>query len=880
MQTVDQSFTTSHRDLLNLIQQVSLGVEQALTPAEAFPVVLSSLCRFMGWPLGHVFVWSDAAGQMVSTGIWYDEAPSTMTAFRALSERTTYAPGEGTVGRVRASGDAETILDVQAENERSFVRRLPVEEGGIRAYFAYPVRIEDEVAAVIEFFSPNSVAPDPDTVSVINHVSIFLGLALQRQQAFSELQHSQAQLEEAQRIAHVGHWEWDTSRDEVTWSPELYRIFGLSPNLMEATREGVIRYIHPTDLDYSLQKFRDAYERGIPFDHFIRIIRPDGATRLIHSRGRPVYDQAGQIARLHGTAQDMTEEKETELKLAETVRQLSAMMEIGQAISASLDLASIYNQVMTLVRPLLGAEAVLLLLNRENALEIVAMDHEGLTDMRGMRMPVDTGIVGSVWREEESLFVSAEASRLLNLAEFAESTGYQPEAALAVPVRWRNRPVGILVAFHRTPNAFEEEDLRLLEMTAAWTAIAIGNARQYEQLQRRLTESNAIVTISNAFTKTLDLEELLQLIADRVQETVRHAEWTTIHLLNREQDMLDLVANAGLEIDTSDYLIKSGEGIAGHVITTGEALNIPDVQLDPRRLPIDVYTQARSLLVAPVQSRHDRIGTISMQSSATGRFDAEDERLLTLLGLQAGMAIENARLYNAQDRARARAERQRERMRHMARRVVMAQEEERARIARELHDESGQSLTSLKISLGLLRGQLPDELVAAKNALDDLLKLTDTTMSNLRLLSHNLRPPGLDIYGLDAALTGLCHDFQVHTGLIVNYVGDETLSVESLSALSLYRFTQEALTNAVKHAEATEIQVTLAKESDNIKVVVCDNGRGFTPPDLDEDSSRGGVGLLGMIERLEMVNGQMVIESSPGQGSRLTAIVPDAGDAK
>lgn len=872
MASSDLSEKATHGRLLTLLQDISLGVDQAQSAESAFAVVLTRLCQYMDWPLGHAYIWSEATGKMVSSRVWYMEDAAAMARFRELSEATTFAPNEGTVGAVVATARPYSVLDVQEEH--SFVRRLPLDEGGIRAYFAFPIFVRDEVAAVLEFFSPQAVAPGEPVQSIIDHVSTLLGLALQRQRAFAELQRSESQLEEAQRIARVGHWEWDIVRDEIVWSSELYRIFGVEPREIEATLDGVNRFVHPADLEYSLARSRDAYEKGIPFDYFLRIVRPDGETRVLHSRGRPIYDAAGNIIRLHGTAQDMTEQKETELELATTVRQLSAIMEIGQAIASTLELEAIYEQVMAQVRPLLGAEALILLVEKDDALEIVAMDHEDVVDMRGMRVPPGSSIVGEAWRSDQSLLVSGDAALRLNSTAMTKLTGYQPQAALAVPVRWRDERVGILAAIHREPDAFNEEDLRLLEMTAAWTAIAIGNARQYDQLQRRLSETNAIITINSAFTQTLNVDELLQLIANETHAIVPVADWTSIHLYEPTTGTLELVASAGLDLGEKDYRIAPGEGIAGHSIGTGEVLNVPDVQLDPRRLPIDLQINARSLLVAPIESRGGRIGTLSMQCSRPGAFAPDDERVLKLLGIQAGLAIENARLYSAQERARARAEWQRERMADMARRVVEAQEAERARIARELHDESGQSLTSLRISLGMMQAQLPDELAEMKTTLDDLLALTDRTMSNLRLLSHGLRPPGLDAYGLDAALEGLCEDFRLHTQLQVTYRGDDTLEVDPLPALSAYRFAQEALTNVAKHAEATAVDVTLRQDGNVIKLTVKDDGRGFAAPNPSEDHPRTGTGLVGMIERLELVDGHLEIDSVPGRGSLLTAVVP------
>jgi len=144
----------------------------------------------------------------------------------------------------------------------------------------------------------------------------------------------------------------------------------------------------------------------------------------------------------------------------------------------------------------------------------------------------------------------------------------------------------------------------------------------------------------------------------------------------------------------------------------------------------------------------------------------------------------------------------------------------------------------------------------------------------LRLLSHNLRPPGLDAYGLNAALEGLCQDFAHHSSVVITYSGVDVPSLSALAELSLYRFAQEGLTNAMKHATATHIEVNLVPEPDVVILTVTDNGRGFVPPDLDENIPSEGVGLVGMIERLEMVDGSLEIESTLGAGSRLTAVVP------
>jgi signal transduction histidine kinase len=255
-------------------------------------------------------------------------------------------------------------------------------------------------------------------------------------------------------------------------------------------------------------------------------------------------------------------------------------------------------------------------------------------------------------------------------------------------------------------------------------------------------------------------------------------------------------------------------------------------------------------------------------------FSSEDERLLKILGIQAGVAIDSARLYAAQRQALKRAEQQSSRIRKMARRIVQAQEEERARISRELHDEAGQSLTALQIGLELAQAELPDELAEVRTTLTDLVQLANDTQANLRNLSHNLRPSGLDAYGLDAALRGLCDDFARHTGLDVSYEGKKVPDLQPVLALSLYRFAQEALTNVVKHANANSVQVILEPRLDKISLQVIDDGKGFTPPNWEANILPQGTGLVGMLERLEMVDGNIDIDSVEGSGTRLMAIAP------
>lgn len=858
-------------DTFHFLAEISIAVAQAKNTQDAFQQILRLICEFMEWPLGHVYLWSEAAQTFQSSRIWYVRDEASYQTFRDFSERSRFGLGEGTVGRVANDRIPMRLLDIR--NEETYGRELPVDDG-ICAYFAFPVVVDERVEAVLEFCAEQPEAPEETVDAVILHSSTLLGQLMHREKTLDQLRRNEMLLNESQQIARVGNWEWNVVRDEINWSPELYRIFGVEPEAISLSYSSTMDYVHPDDVDFVNEKIQEGAETRKPIEYYHRIIRSDGRTRLIHERVRIDVDEDGEVVRYYGTAQDVTEQKEGELRLAQSVRQLSALMEIGQTVAATFDLEAIYNKVLALVRPLIEADTLVLMLYRDEMLEVVAEEIAEEASMLGVRVPIGFGISGDVWRDGRSILLTGEECVVRMSPELPSHTGFTPEAIIAAPVRGYGDIIGVLGASHRSATGFDEGDLKLLETAASWTAIAIENAEQYRKLQRRLSEKDAIANITNAMTETMEVADLLRVIVEQVQTSVPRAEWTAVHLLQPSSNQLELVASAGLDLAPESYGMDRTEGVAGYVMSKGRVVNVADVQQDQRRLPVDRMINARSLLVAPIESRMHMLGTISVQCATPAAFTHEDERLLQILGVQAGIAIENAQLYEAQRRAREKAERQSKRIRQMAYRTVEAQEKERSRIARELHDEAGQVLTSLTISLSLLSAQLPPELEDVRNQLNRLKEHANETIGSLRLLAHNLRPPGLEQMGLNAALEGLVEEYQTHTQINITYSGQDLPDLAELSALTLYRFTQEALTNAARHSAATQMNVALSLNDGNVVLSVEDNGRGFDPPDFRRATPGHGAGLVGMLERLEMVEGRLVIRSRPGEGARLTAVVP------
>jgi PAS domain S-box-containing protein len=245
-----------------------------------------------------------------------------------------------------------------------------------------------------------------------------------------------------------------------------------------------------------------------------------------------------------------------------------------------------------------------------------------------------------------------------------------------------------------------------------------------------------------------------------------------------------------------------------------------------------------------------------------------DRPTVSVLAHQTAIAIENAHLLTELSGSR-------DRMRQLTRETVTAQEEERRRLSHALHDEAGQALTALRLTLDLMAEDIPDGSDSLRRRMGDVADLTTTTMDQLRLLARDLRPPALDAVGLGPTLAGYCQDYAGRTRLAIDYQGLQVPAPHDRASICLYRFLQEALTNVAKHAQANQVRVRLRSSGDTLSLSVQDDGQGFDDRiPLSQTDRPTGIGLLGMKERLEALDGWLQIESRPGHGTRLVAHVP------
>lgn len=269
--------------------------------------------------------------------------------------------------------------------------------------------------------------------------------------------------------------------------------------------------------------------------------------------------------------------------------------------------------------------------------------------------------------------------------------------------------------------------------------------------------------------------------------------------------------------------------------------------------------------IVPLRIKEESVGVLSVVGR--GEIGPEDLGLLEAVGRQVGIGIENARLWEEV--------RQKETVRRdLLHRLMTAQEEERRRIARELHDEAGQALTSLLVSLRLMENAQSLEEVRALVA--GMREVVSQTLNEVHNLAVELRPSVLDDLGLVPALARYVQGCRVRFGIGVDLevVGLESVRLPEAVETAVYRIAQEALTNAVRHAGAQHVSIILERRGNTVVLIVEDDGQGFDVRAVMAAREQGRLGLHGMAERASLVGGRLTVESTPGAGTTVMLEVP------
>jgi signal transduction histidine kinase len=536
------------------------------------------------------------------------------------------------------------------------------------------------------------------------------------------------------------------------------------------------------------------------------------------------------------------------------------LIDAGIALSSELSLDALLQQLVETAAQLTGARyAALGVIDQSGtALErflttgIDAETHAAIGDL-----PRGRGILGVLIRDAKPL-------RLDNLGDDPRSVGFPAhhppmESFLGVPILLRGVGYGNLYLTEKQGGGgFTDEDEELTQLLAAQAAVAIENTRLYETSNRWLRHLESLGEIGDALTSEPELEPLLGLIARRLRNLI-NARLVLIALPETGREQLRIAAADGEGSDAYGLVgieLELGGSKTGRVLQRGRSERVDSVIDDPeldqqvaRRMGV------RSALYVPLLAEGRPIGVVVTHDKlgATSSFTDEDVRLTESLAARAATAVALSQRVS----------------RDTVRRVVEAQELERARLARELHDETGQALTSILLGLRSLEDG-PDSHDNGA-AVAELRQLVVSTLQDVRRLAVELRPAALDDFGLVPAIERL-RDIVEETGDISVDVQSE-LSDDRLPAdaeTALYRIAQEAFTNVLKHAGAARVTVKLSRRDDVVTLAVHDDGEGFDSASVRE----GSLGLLGMRERVALLGGRLTIDSTEGAGTMLTAEVP------
>jgi signal transduction histidine kinase len=312
----------------------------------------------------------------------------------------------------------------------------------------------------------------------------------------------------------------------------------------------------------------------------------------------------------------------------------------------------------------------------------------------------------------------------------------------------------------------------------------------------------------------------------------------------------------------------SAGSMAEQVMRTGRAFGCRDALTEKRPMLRALVTLGgvRGLLIVPLRGAEGVIGTLNVFSATPRLFSERDRRILMLLGQHASIAIQNSRLFDA-------VRNHRQLLRQLYSEQFSVLEGERKRIAHELHDEMGPTLSATLINLQLFKSFDGDDRVLAARVAETERLLTGI-IEKVRELAYGLRPPMLEHLGLAESVKWMIETYFSGGTLAVDYRhrGTERMLDPDL-ALAIYRIAQEALTNVVKHADAKRVIVRLAVSGARLRLRIQDDGRGFELSQRPVDR-RAGLGLASMRERVEHLRGEVELRSSPGQGCRLLVSCP------
>jgi signal transduction histidine kinase len=540
---------------------------------------------------------------------------------------------------------------------------------------------------------------------------------------------------------------------------------------------------------------------------------------------------------------------------------LKRLIVVGRSLLSELDLDVVLHSVLQTARELTDARYAALAVLDEGRREFAQFLTHGVDDRTHRaigQQPRGRGTLGLLIDDPRPLRIADVAS---DPRSYGFPAGHPPMGSfLGVPILIRGEAWGNLYITEKADGEFDQADEDTVVVLADWAAIAIENARLYRTVDARRAQLEAAVrgfeataAIARAVGGETELDPVLDLIVKRGRALI---EARAVLILLRESNDLVVAAGSG-QVDLRNRArLPVTDSTSGEVLRAGTARRTTDVVHDLRIRPAALgVPDATAALLVPLVYRGERLGVLVAfdRLSSDEGFSAHDEEVLTAFAASAATAVATAKTVAA-DRLR---------------RSIEAAEAERRRWARELHDETLQGLGGLKLLLSQAsRLDHPDATGSVlRRAIDDVSR----EIENLRAIITELRPAALDQLGLRPALASLAQRTASVAGLDVATdfaLRDDDRRLSPALETTAYRLVQEALTNVVKHACASRVEIVVHEAAEALDVCVADDGTGF-----DAAAANTGYGLVSMRERVELAGGALHVKSGP-TGTAVSAHLP------
>ncbi|HEY2389237.1 MAG TPA: GAF domain-containing protein [Candidatus Binatia bacterium] len=448
-------------------------------------------------------------------------------------------------------------------------------------------------------------------------------------------------------------------------------------------------------------------------------------------------------------------------------------------------------------------------------------------------------------------------------------------AGTFVPIRAGRQVIGVMGVGFRHLTRPPAAQIGFLETVGRQLGAALRTLEMRETRRKSRSETRFLRRIADALSANLDLHAVLDMVTAAAQRLTR-ARGALVMLTSRDGSEFEIASTSRLDYakDIRGLRFPIAGSLAEIAVRTGKSVRCRDAATDRRPLlrRLRETDDVRGLMIVPLRGDGGVIGTLNVSSKRPRVFSDHDRRTLMQLGYQASIAIRNARMFEE-------LRDQRQLLRQLYSQQYSVLEGERKRIAHELHDEMGPTLSAILINLQLLKERGAEAVLGAKVAETETL-LTGI-IEKIRELAYGLRPPMLEHLGLAESLKWMIETYFTGGRLAVDYrVSGPPVPLDPDLALAIYRIAQEALTNVVKHARANRVQVRLGLSGATVRLDVHDDGCGFDAARVASER-RAGLGLASMRERMDHLHGRLELRSRVGKGSQLTVTCPlETADAR